>query len=53
MIVLPFFSRISSFFGRRHAPTKGASSFHKGIDIAAPAGAPVYSGAGGVITVRE
>ena len=53
MIVLPFFSRISSFFGRRHAPTKGASSFHKGIDIAAPAGTPVYAAADGVITVRE
>ena len=53
MIVLPFFSRISSFFGRRHAPTKGASSFHKGIDIAAPAGTPVYWGADGEISGRE
>lgn len=53
MIILPYFSRISSFFGRRNAPTKGASSFHKGMDIAAPAGTPVYAAADGVITVRE
>lgn len=53
MIILPYFSRISSFFGKRNAPIKGASSFHKGIDIAAPAGTPVYAAADGVITVRE
>ena len=29
-------SRINSYFGRRVAPTSGASTFHKGIDIGAP-----------------
>ena len=31
-------SRINSYFGKRTAPTSGASSFHKGIDIGAPEG---------------
>lgn len=31
-------SRINSYFGRRVAPTSGASTFHKGIDIGAPEG---------------
>ena len=30
--------RLSSGFGRRNAPTKGASSNHKGIDWATPIG---------------
>ena len=31
-------SRINSYFGKRVAPTSGASTFHKGIDIGAPEG---------------
>lgn len=31
------YNTISSKFGRRASPTAGASSFHAGIDIAAPA----------------
>lgn len=50
---LPFISRISSWFGRRSAPTKGASSFHKGIDLPAPEGTPVFAASDGVIEVRE
>ncbi|HJJ14424.1 MAG TPA: hypothetical protein OIM42_06185 [Clostridiaceae bacterium] len=30
------YNTISSPFGRRSSPAKGASSFHKGIDIPAP-----------------
>lgn len=41
--------RITSFFGKRNAPCKGASTFHKGIDIAAPKGTNVRSIAGGVV----
>ena len=31
-------SRINSYYGKRTAPTGGASTFHKGIDIGAPEG---------------
>lgn len=33
--------RVSSDYGQRKAPTKGASSFHKGIDFAMPVGTPI------------
>lgn len=34
----PGYTKITSPFGVRNSPTKYASSFHQGIDIAAPAG---------------
>lgn len=37
----PGYTRISSDYGPRPRPTAGASSYHKGIDIAAPAGTVV------------
>lgn len=43
--------RISSYFGSRTAPTEGASTNHKGIDIAVPAGTPILaSNTGTVVT---
>ncbi|MFA3688918.1 tape measure protein [Acinetobacter baumannii] len=33
--------KISSNYGPRQAPTKGASSFHKGIDFSMPEGTPI------------
>lgn len=43
--------RISSTFGRRSRPTAGASTYHKGIDIAASSGTPIVAaGAGKVVT---
>lgn len=42
--------RQSSGFGRRSAPTKGASTYHKGIDWATPTGTPVYASCGGTVT---
>ena len=40
---VPGFHTITSQFGRRRAPTSGASSFHSGIDIAATEGSNIYS----------
>jgi len=38
---------VTSEFGQRKAPTSGASTFHQGIDIAAPAGTAIkYKGFG-------
>ena len=42
--------RISSYFGRRKSPTAGASTYHKGLDIATPTGSAVYASSGGVVT---
>ena len=42
--------RLSSGFGRRNAPTKGASSYHKGIDWATPTGTAVYASCGGTVS---
>lgn len=39
----------TSAFGRRSAPTRGASSYHKGIDWATPTGTPVYASCGGTV----
>lgn len=41
--------RLSSGFGRRRSPTKGASSYHKGIDWATPVGTAVVASCGGVV----
>jgi len=32
----PGYTTITSYFGKRTAPTSGASTYHSGIDIAAP-----------------
>lgn len=34
----PGIYKINSYFGKRNAPTSGASTFHKGVDIGAPEG---------------
>lgn len=41
--------RLTSKFGRRSRPTKGASTYHKGIDLATPVGTPVYASCGGTV----
>ena len=41
--------RLSSGFGSRKAPTKGASTYHKGVDWATPVGTPVYASCGGTV----
>lgn len=42
--------RLSSSFGRRSAPTRGASTYHKGIDWATPVGTAVVASSGGTVT---
>ena len=47
-------AKITSDFGYRKAPTKGASSNHSGIDIQVPEGTPVKSIADGtIVAARE
>lgn len=43
--------RLSSGFGRRNAPTRGASTYHKGVDWATPIGTSVYASSGGTVAV--
>lgn len=41
--------RLSSSFGRRSRPTRGASTYHKGVDWATPTGTAVYASCGGTV----
>ena len=41
---------MSSPFGFRQSPTTGASTYHQGVDLAAPAGTPIYASRSGVVT---
>ena len=41
--------RLSSNFGRRKSPTKGASSYHKGVDWSVPTGTAVFASCGGTV----
>jgi len=43
--------RLSSGFGGRKAPTKGASTNHKGIDWATPIGTAVMASSGGTVSI--
>lgn len=44
------YTRISSYFGYRSAPTAGATSFHGGIDIPAPPGTNIIAAISGQVT---
>lgn len=41
--------RLSSGFGRRSRPTRGASTYHKGVDWATPTGTAVNASCGGTV----
>ena len=45
----PNFYSITSYFGYRNRPTNGASTYHSGIDIAAPMGSKVIASFSGVV----
>ena len=47
---LPGYTKISSPFGYRGAPTAGASTFHGGIDLPAPPGTNIISAISGKVT---
>ena len=40
---------ITSAFGYRKAPTKGASTYHQGVDMACPTGTPIYATRSGTV----
>lgn len=41
---------MSSPFGLRKSPTTGASTYHQGVDLAAPQGTPIYAARAGIVT---
>ncbi len=41
--------RLSSQFGRRSAPVRGASTYHKGVDWATPIGTTVWASSAGTV----
>ena len=43
--------KLTSPFGYRDSPTAGASTYHQGVDLAAPQGTPVYASRAGRVTV--
>ena len=46
-------TRVSSMFGMREHPTLHRYKIHKGIDLAAPSGTPVYAPADGVVAKAQ
>lgn len=46
-------SRMSSGYGMRRHPVRGGRRMHKGIDLAAPTGTPVYATANGIVTLAR
>ena len=47
---IPGYTKITSPFGKRNAPTAGASSFHYGTDIGAPEGTNLIAIADGKVS---
>ena len=47
------YTYVSSAFGSREAPTAGASTYHQGIDLAAPENTPVYAARAGMVSASS
>lgn len=50
---LPVAGKITSPFGSRTSPTAGASSYHQGIDIGAPAGTAILAAKAGTVVTAS
>lgn len=44
------YTKMTSPFGNREQPTAGASTYHQGVDLAGPAGTPIYATRAGTVT---
>ena len=44
------YTYMSSPFGFRQSPTSGASTYHQGVDLAAPVKTPIYASRAGIVT---
>lgn len=44
------YKQLTSPFGNRTSPTSGASSYHQGVDLAAPEGTPIYAARSGQVS---
>ena len=44
------YTKLTSAFGNRDQPTAGASTYHQGVDLAAPEETPVYASRGGQVS---
>lgn len=44
------YTKLTSPFGYRDAPTAGASTYHQGVDLAAPQNTPIYASRAGRVT---
>ncbi len=44
------YTMLTSPFGQRDTGIAGASTYHQGVDLSAPAGTPIYASRGGMVT---
>lgn len=51
MMAMPVAGHITSGYGMRMHPLLGYNRMHKGMDIGAPYGAPIYAATDGVVTI--